>query len=114
MQGADLNGRRINVELSKRTKPREPTPGTTIMMQADIWERRDLLLPADPMVIASHTPDRRVARLRGIDIVIMRREDTDTIVTVLAQNHPTAGDADPDKAIPDHLADDMYTSPTTT
>lgn len=28
MQGADLNGRRITVEFSKRAKPREPTPGS--------------------------------------------------------------------------------------
>lgn len=27
MQGADLNGRRITVDFSKREKPREPTPG---------------------------------------------------------------------------------------
>lgn len=27
MQGVDLGGRRISVEVSKRNKPREPTPG---------------------------------------------------------------------------------------
>ena len=113
MQGADLNGRKINVELSKRTRPREPTPGIYCWKQVSTWVRRGHLLPEDHMAIVSLTLDRQVGLRRGTDIVIMRREDTETIVIVLVQNHPTTTTGDADPAIPGHLADDMYTSPTT-
>jgi RNA recognition motif-containing protein len=36
MQGVELNGRKITVEVSKRTKPREPTPGTNVLSRGGI------------------------------------------------------------------------------
>jgi hypothetical protein len=116
MTGADINGRRITVELSKRAKPREPTPGILIEIQGDILGKRDLLPQEDQedTEILIHDLVLQADRTGVTDIIVIttKKGDTDTTDPGLGQDQDPTEDTETETAIPDRLADDMYTSPT--
>ena len=114
MQGMDINGRKITVEVSKRNKPREPTPGKVYDMKEDVQVRRELHLQEGRGIIVSPTQGLDLQAGLTEDIgtadIIMRRGDTDTIDP--DQDQARTEGTGTETAIQDHLADDMYTSPT--
>lgn len=108
MQGFDLNGRKINVEFSKRAAPREPTPGSTSLSQVGTQARSVLLQCASR--ISDRILGHRVVLTSDIGTIMRSDADMRDLDHDLDLTHTE--DADP--ATPDHLADDMYTSPTPT
>ena len=113
MQGADIHGRKITVEISKRNRPREPTPGIKCCMKEGILVRRGHhLLEGDTIesLTRDHVLVHRVGHTGGTVIadIIMKKEGIDGIDLDLDLDH-TEGTG---TATPDRLADDMYTSPT--
>ena len=108
MQGADLNGRRITVDFSKREKPREPTPGKYLGTVGLMKVRRETRLFAGHAMTEGHV----LARILNLQVV--PTSDADTMrsgadTRGLAQDQTHAKNID--QAIRSHLADDMYSKP---
>jgi hypothetical protein len=109
MQGADLNGRRITVDFSKREKPREPTPGKYLGKVDLIKVRKETHLFAGHAMIGNHV----LGRILDLLVVPKNEEDITTRSAAdtkgLAQDQTLTKNAG--QATRSHLADDLYTKP---
>ena len=113
MTGAELNGRRITVEFSKRDKPREPTPGKYLGTES-VRKVRNVphlcggRVTTDGRTLRGRTLRRRAVRTSDAATVMRSAADTKSLVLVKKDTK------DGGRVTPNRRADDLYTTPTPT